>query len=481
MHGFAEYVEHDGLGLAELIRSGQVSAREVLDAAIERIEQLNPGLNAVVTKVYDEARAEAQALDRNAAFAGVPFLLKDLGGAQAGVPLSAGSRFFAHAAAPADAEIVRRHRRAGLMILGRTNTPEFGLNASTEPVLFGPTRNPYDPTRSSGGSSGGSAAAVAARMVPLAHASDGGGSIRIPASCCGLFGLKTTRNRNSYAPYAGEGLAGFSVEHVVSRSVRDSAAALDATAGPAPGDPYYAPPPARPFLDEVGAPPGALRIALATEAFNGVAVHPDCVAAARAAARLCEDLGHAVEEAAPSYDVEGLDANYNRIFAVGAAANIALRARAMGREPDAAGFERVTWAMVELGRQIAAPDYVMMLNRLHGISREIARFFETYDVLLTPTLAEPPVELGVLDMMSEDLAAYTERLWRFSPFTYPFNVTGQPAMSVPLSWNEAGLPIGVHFVGRYGDEATLFRFAAQLEQAQPWAERRPTEHASTGA
>ena len=481
MHGFAEYVEHDGLGLAALIRSGQVSPLEVLEAAIARIEKLNPSLNAVVTKVYDEARAEAQGLDRNAAFAGVPFLLKDLGGAQAGVPLSAGSRFFAHAAAPADAEIVRRHRRAGLMILGRTNTPEFGLNASTEPVLFGPTRNPYDLARSSGGSSGGSAAAVAARMVPLAHASDGGGSIRIPASCCGLFGLKTTRNRNSYAPYAGEGLAGFSVEHVVSRSVRDSAAALDATAGPAPGDPYYAPPPARPFLDEVGASPGALRIALATEAFNGVAVHPDCVAAARAAARLCEDLGHAVEEAVPSYDVEGLDANYNRIFAVGAAANIALRARAMGREPDAAGFERVTWAMVELGRQIAAPDYVMMLNRLHGISREIARFFETYDVLLTPTLAEPPVELGVLDMMSEDLAAYTERLWRFSPFTYPFNVTGQPAMSVPLSWNEAGLPIGVHFVGRYGDEATLFRFAAQLEQAQPWAERRPTEHASTGA
>ena len=229
----------------------------------------------------------------------MPFLLKDLGGAQAGVPLSAGSRFFAHAPAPADAEIVRRHKRAGLMILGRTNTPEFGLNASTEPVLFGPTRNPYDRARSAGGSSGGSAAAVAARMVPLAHASDGGGSIRIPASCCGLFGLKTTRNRNTFAPYAGEGMAGFSVEHVVTRSVRDSAAALDATAGPAPGDPYYAPPPARPFLDEVGTPPGRLRIALATTTFNGTAVHPDCVAAAEQAARLCADLGHAVEEATP--------------------------------------------------------------------------------------------------------------------------------------------------------------------------------------
>jgi amidase len=361
------------------------------------------------------------------------------------------------------------------MILGRTNTPEFGLNASTEPVLFGPTRNPYDRSRTSGGSSGGSAAAVAARMVPLAHASDGGGSIRIPAACCGLFGMKTTRNRNTLAPYAGEGLAGCSVEHVVSRSVRDSAAALDATAGPAPGDPYFALPPARPFLEEVGTPPGRLRIALATRTFNGTTVHPECVAAAQAAARLCEELGHTMEEAAPAYDVDGLDTNYQRVFAVGAAANVALRARVLGKEPEPAGFERVTWAMIELGRQISAPDYVMMLNRLHGISREIARFFETYDVLLTPTLAEPPVELGVLDMMSEDLEAYTQRLWRFSPFTYPFNVTGQPAMSVPLSWNEAGLPIGVHFVGRYGDEATLFRLAAQLEAASSWGERRPPE------
>jgi amidase len=477
MQGYTEYVDYDGLGLAELIRTGQVSVAEVLEAAIARIERLNPTLNAVVTKVYDAARAEAEALNAAAPFAGVPFLLKDLGGAQAGVPLSAGSRFFAHAPAPANAEIVNRHKGAGLMILGRTNTPEFGLSATTEPVLFGPTRNPWDLARTPGGSSGGSAAAVAARMVPLAHASDGGGSIRIPASCCGLFGMKTTRNRNTLAPYAGEGLAGCSVEHVVSRSVRDSAAALDATAGPAPGDPYYAPPPARPFRDEVGTPPARLRIALATKAFGGAPVHPDCVAAAEASARLCQNLGHVVEEASPAFDVEGLDANYNRIFAAWAAANIQLRARALGKEPDPAGFERVTWAMVELGRRIAAPDYVMMVNRLHGISREIALFFETYDVLLTPTLGEPPVELGVLDMMSEDLSAYTQRLWRFSPFTYPFNVTGQPAMSVPLSWNRAGLPIGVHFVGRYGDEATLFRLAGQLEQAQPWAERRPPEPA----
>jgi Asp-tRNA(Asn)/Glu-tRNA(Gln) amidotransferase A subunit family amidase len=475
MVGFQEYHRYDGLGLAELVRRREVTADEVLEAAILRVEALNPALNAVITKVYDQARAAAAAHDRSAPLAGVPFLLKDLGGAQAGVPLSAGSRFFAHAAAPADAEIVVRYKRAGLMILGRTNTPEFGLSATTEPVAFGPTRNPWDLARTPGGSSGGSGAAVAAGMVPVAHASDGGGSIRIPASCCGLFGLKTTRNRNSFAPYAGEGLAGCSVEHVVSRSVRDSAAVLDASAGPAVGDPYYPPPPARPYHDEVGSDPGRLRIALTTAAFGGQPVHPDCVAATLEAARLCEELGHVVEEASPAFDVLGLDQNYNRIFAVNAAANLRLRARALGREPDPAGFERVTWAMVELAGRIGGPDYVQMLNRLHGITREIAAFFETYDVLLTPTLAEPPVKLGVLDMMSEDLEAYTERLWRFSPFTYPFNVTGQPAMSVPLAWNGAGLPIGVHFVGRYGDEAGLFRLAAQLERARPWTDRRPPE------
>ena len=286
MSGFQDYQNYDGLGLAALVRAGEVTAEEVLEAAILRIEALNPALNALVTKVYDQARAAAAAHDRSAPLAGVPFLLKDLGGAQAGVPLSAGSRFFAHAATPVDAEIVVRHKRAGLMILGRTNTPEFGLSATTEPVAFGPTRNPWDLGRTPGGSSGGSAAAVAARMVPIAHASDGGGSIRIPASCCGLFGLKTTRNRNSYAPYAGEGLAGCSVEHVVSRSVRDSAAVLDATAGPGLGDPYYPPPPARPFLAEVGADPGKLRIALTTAAFNGGPVHPDCSAATRDGGRL---------------------------------------------------------------------------------------------------------------------------------------------------------------------------------------------------
>jgi Asp-tRNA(Asn)/Glu-tRNA(Gln) amidotransferase A subunit family amidase len=314
-------------------------------------------------------------------------------------------------------------------------------------------------------------------MVPLAHASDGGGSIRIPASCCGLFGMKTTRNRLTYAPYTGEGLAGCSVEHVVSRSVRDSAAALDATAGPAVGDPYFPAPPLRPYLVEVTAAPAPLRIALATQTFVGQPVDPDCVAAAEAAAKLCEELGHHVERAAPAYDVADLDVIYNRVFAIGAAAHVQFRSAFLGLTPEASGFERVTWSMIESAREVSAADYVVLLTRMHTISRQIQAFFSGYDMLLTPTLAEPPVKLGVLDMMSPDTRAYTERLWRYTPFTYPFNVTGQPAMSVPLAWNGAGLPIGVHFVGRYGDEAGLYRLAGQLEQARPWADRRPPDPA----
>ncbi|MEM7041284.1 MAG: amidase family protein [Pseudomonadota bacterium] len=463
----------DGLALAERVRAGEVSATELVDAAIARIEAHNPSLNAVVTKVYDQAREAAKHQPPAGPFAGVPFLLKDLGGALAGVPFSGGSRFFKDDCPPTDSVLVQRYKAAGLIPLGRTNTPEFGLNASTEPVLFGPTRNPWDTSKTPGGSSGGSAAAVAAGLVPLAHASDGGGSIRIPASCCGLFGLKTTRARNTMAPYLGESLAGCSVEHVVSQSVRDSAAALDATTGPATGDPYMAPPQAIPFLNLVEQAPKKLKIAIATAAFSGLPVHPDCVAAAEQAGALCEDLGHIVEPASPTFDAEKLDRDYNTLFAVGASSNIGQRATALGRELDPDKFERVTWAMMERAKSLSAIDYVQLLNGLHAISRDIARFLEDYDLLLTPTLAQPPVPLGHLDMMSEDLDDYTDRLWRFASFTYQFNVTGQPAMSVPLHWNSDNLPIGVQFVGAYGDEATLFQLAGQLERAAPWHDRHP--------
>lgn len=464
---------NDGLALAALVHSGDVGTTELVEAAIERIETHNPTLNAVVTRVYEQALEAAKEQTTEGPFAGVPFLLKDLGGALGGVPFSSGSRFFKDACPPFDSELVRRYKASGLIPLGRTNTPEFGLNASTEPVLFGPTHNPWNTERSPGGSSGGSAAAVAAGLVPLAHASDGGGSIRIPASCCGLFGMKTTRARNTMAPYLGESLAGCSVEHVVSRTVRDSAAALDISAGPAPGDPYLAPPPSRPFLDEVTAEPRKLKIAITTEAFSGTPVDQDCIDAATKAGKLCETLGHNVDFASPAFDAEQLDRDYHRLFAIGATANIKQRAQALNRQLDPDGFERITQAMMVLADDLKAVDYVQLLNRLHATCRQIGNFFESYDLLLTPTLAQPPVPLGHLDMMMDDLDAYTKRLWRFAAFTYQFNVTGQPAMSVPLHWNDDNLPIGVQFVGRYGDEATLFQLAGQLERAEPWHDRHP--------
>ncbi len=468
----------DGLALGKRVREGNVSAAELVEAAINRIEAQNPTLNAVVTKVYEQALEAAKKQTAKGPFAGVPFLLKDLGGALGGVPFSSGSRFFKDACPPSDSELVHRYKISGLIPLGRTNTPEFGLNASTEPALFGPTHNPWDTAKTPGGSSGGSAAAVAAGLVPLAHASDGGGSIRIPASCCGLFGMKTTRARNTMAPYLGESLAGCSVEHVVSRTVRDSAAALDATAGPAPGDPYIAPRPARPYLDEVSAEPRKLKIAITTEAFSGFPVHQDCMDAANETGKLCEQLGHTVEIASPKFNAEQLDQDYHRLFAIGATGNIRQRAQALGKPIDPDGFERITCKMMALADQFSAADYVQLINRLHTICRQIGAFFETFDLLLTPTLAQPPVPLGHLDMMMDDLNAYTDRLWRFAAFTYHFNVTGQPAMSVPLYWSNAGLPIGVQFVGRYGDEATLFQLAGQLERADPWHDRLPPVWAS---
>jgi amidase len=470
---FAEYDRYDALGLAQLVRDKTISAAELLETAIAKVEAANPRINAIVHKLYDQARADVAAGLPQGPFTGVPFMLKDLGAMQKGVPTSFGSRLFDGFIAEVDATITERYRAAGLVVLARTATPEFGLNASTEPVLHGPTRNPWDPTRSAGGSSGGSAAAVASRMLPAAHATDGGGSIRIPASCCGLFGLKPTRARNPSGPLVGEGWSGMSVAHAVTISVRDSAALLDATQGAAPGDPYPAPPVARPFLDEVGADPGKLRIALVTTPPDGTPVHADCVAAAESAARLCADLGHEIEPAT----LPAVPPIFNGATGVIICANLrnALeqRGRALGRAPGPKDVERVTWQMAEMGRQYTASEYAAAVQTIHGIGRTMASFFARYDVLITPTLARPPVALGHLDMMLEDLDVFTERLAGFMPFTPLFNITGQPAASLPLHWNAQGLPIGVQFAGRYGDEATLFRLASQLEAASPWRDRRP--------
>jgi amidase len=464
----------DATAQADLVRRREVQPRELVEAAIARIERLNPTLNAVVTPMFDDALERASAPLPDGPFTGVPFVLKDLTAQQAGVRYTEGSAFLADNVSTHDQELVLRQRRAGLVVVGKTNAPEFGILPTTEPRLFGPTRNPWDTSRTPGGSSGGTAAAVASGMVPMGHANDGGGSIRIPASCCGLFGLKPTRARNPLGPAIGDVLNGLACEHALTRSVRDSAALLDATAGPDAGDPYWAPPPARPYLEEVGADPGRLRIAVTTEAATGVPVDDECVRAVRETARLCEELGHEVFDFVP----EGLDGSalsdaFLTLYLSGVAAGIAGWARRTGRTPMEADFEPLTWAMREVGDSRSPADYLLAVGHLQLFSRQTARWFTGFDVWLTPVLAEPPLPLGTFDAPPDQPLLPLLRAGAWVPFTPVANVTGQPAMSVPLHWNDAGLPIGSHFVGRFGDEATLLRLAAQLEQARPWVARRP--------
>jgi amidase/6-aminohexanoate-cyclic-dimer hydrolase len=468
-----EYERRDGLGLAELVRKREVTPGELLEAAIARVEARNPAVNAVVTRLYDHGLAAVAAGLPRGPFTGVPYLLKDLAAGLAGAATTNGCALFRDDVATHDAEMVVRLKRAGLVIFGKTNTPEFGLSTSTEPRLFGPTRNPWALDRSAGGSSGGAAAAVAARILPMAHATDGGGSIRIPASACGLFGLKVTRARTPAGPDLGERWSGASNDHAVTRSVRDSAALLDATSGPDVGDPYWAPPPRRPFLSEVGADPGRLRIALATRAWNAHPVDPECAAAAVDAARLCEALGHQVEEARPEWDEEARGHANRIIISAHTAARLEMRAEVLGRPLAPEDVESHTWATFEYGRQRTAAEYARALAVVHSVGRAVGRFFTRHDVLLTPTMCQPPLELGILRMTNPDAAAFHQALLGTIAFTSPFNSAGNPAMSVPLHWTDGGLPVGVQFVGRFGDEATLFRLAGQLEQARPWAGRSP--------
>jgi amidase len=469
----AELTWLDGTAQAELVRKGEVTPRELVEAAIGRIEKLNPQLNAVITPMYDLARAAAAGPLPDGPFKGVPYLLKDLGATYAGVPQAMGSSFMKGIPSALDTVLTQRLKQAGLIILGKTNAPEFGLLPTTEPAAFGPSRNPWNLGHSAGGSSGGSAAAVASGMVSMAHANDGGGSIRIPASCCGLFGLKPTRGRISQGPLPGDEAIGLVNEHALTRSVRDSAALLDATEGPSPGDPYYAAPPARPFRKEVGADPGKLRIALMTQSITGSEVHPDCVTAAEDAAKLCSDLGHIVEEAAPDLQGDVIAQAFMAIWAVANAWNIDALARATGRTPRSDQFEPFTWALYEMGKSVLASDFLLAVAGLQQVARQVATFLGKYDLWLTPTLAEPPAPLGTFDPDPANPISPLLRSASYTPFTPLVNAIGSPAMSVPLHWNSRGLPIGTQFIARYGDEATLFRLAAQLEQARPWAERRP--------
>ncbi len=471
--GFSEYAEHDGLGLADLIRRREVSPAEVLEAAIENVERHNPRLNAVIYKAYDEARRTSAGPLPEGTLRGVPFLLKDLNLDVAGMPRTDGSVALRERVPAEDAELVKRQRAAGLVIFGKTNTPEFGITGTTEGRLFGPCRNPWNPDHIAGGSSGGAASAVASGMLPLAHASDGMGSIRIPASCCGLFGLKISRDRNPWWPEDVMRALPLSVHHCVSRSVRDSAALLDATGFAETRAPWAPPPKQGSYLDEVSLPPTRLRVAFTTTRPDGRLLHPEVKAAVEETARLLESLGHTVEERALPINQMLLYLALVPVASANMAAAVAEVAESLGRELREEELEPLTWSIVKNGRSVSGVQALRGMRWLQRLVREVAAFFEEVDVYLTPVTATPPPRIGHIDPLNPDPAELNQRQAESFPYTAPFNMTGQPAMSVPLAWTSDGLPLGMQFAARYGDEATLFRLAAQLEEARPWRQRRP--------
>lgn len=470
--GFPDYASYDGLGLAELVRKGEVSPAELADEAIARIEKHNPAINAVILKLYDLGREMAKS-PADGPFKGVPFLLKDAFGDIRGYPSRLGSRFRADTPATEDSDLAKRFRAAGLTFLGKTNVPEFTLLPTTESALYGPARNPWNVKHSTGGSSGGSAAAVAAGIVPLAHANDSGGSIRIPASSCGVVGLKPTRARASLGPDYGDVLSGLCHEHVVTRTVRDCAAMLDCIHGQEPGAPYVAPPVERPFLEEVSRAPGKLRIAFSKTNAAGTALHPENVKAVEAVAAKLASLGHDVVEAMPPLKPEEPGSLFLPIWAAWLSSEIELETARRGRGPKDDELEPLTRGLWEIGKTITASQYLILIKEAQGLSRRVGQFMTKHDVWLTPTLASPPIPLGLINVNEPDpLAAFAPAV-DYVPFTPIQNITGQPAMSLPLAMSSDGLPVGLMFSARFGDEATLFRLAAQLEQEMPWKHRRP--------
>jgi amidase len=469
---FDEYRKQDATALAGLVAKREVSAGEVMEVAIARAEQVNPAINAIVHRQYGQARKAITAGLPQGPLQGVPFLIKDLGFFETGEPATFGSSLFKDFIADHESAYVTRCKRAGLVFMGRSASPEFGLNPNTEPRLYGACRNPWNLACSAGGSSGGAAAAVSAGILPLAHATDGGGSIRIPAAQCGLFGLKPSRGRVSMAPDAGESWGGLSAGHVVSRSVRDSALMLDCTAGPEPGDPYAAPSPECAFVESLRRPPRTLRIALMLKDHRGANLHPECLKAVQGASKLCQSLGHVVEEADPRLDMVALRPMNARISAANTARTCMLRWKTLAREPNANDVEAATWAVYQRGLKVSAIEYVEAIAAVHAAGRKMAGFLTSYDVILSTTLAGPPPKLGYFDQ-DGDVQTFTDRVTQYLSVTPLHNATGTPAMTVPLHWTADGLPIGVHFAGRYGEEATLLRLAAQLEAAQPWFDRVP--------
>jgi amidase/6-aminohexanoate-cyclic-dimer hydrolase len=453
------------------VRRKDVSPKELLDEAIARTAKLDPEINAVVVKHYDHAGRQIAKGLPDGPFTGVPFLLKDLDLLE-GTRTTFGASIYKDDIADHTGTLAQRFLATGVTIFGKSASPEFGLMPTTESRLHGPTRNPWNLAHSSGGSSGGAGAAVAARILPVAHASDGGGSIRIPASACGVFGLKPTRARNPLGPDRGEGWAGFSVGHVVSISVRDSAAMLDAISGPELSSPYRAPPRERPFADEAKREPGRLRIAFTDRSPYGDAIDREVAAAVRDVAGLLDKLGHHVEERSPRLPADPA-AVMSVIVAANTALNVRLAEQRFGRAMTGNDFEMLTLASAHIAQKASSTDYVAAQLDAFRISRTLAEFLSTCDVFLSPTLCVPPLRIGELDTMSQDLSHIAPTLRRYMPGTAMFNMSGQPAMSVPLAWSSVGLPLGMMFAARFGDEATLLRLAAQLEQARPWKDKLP--------
>lgn len=491
---FEEYLTYDAIGLAELVKRKEISASELCNTAIQRIESYNPLLNAVVTFMYSQVSEQLEGPLEQGIFTGVPMLLKDLLAAYAGAPLTSGSRAFEFYIPDHDSEVVSRLKKTGSLIIGKTNCPEFGLMGVTEPELHGPARNPWNPEHTPGGSSGGSAAAVAAGMVPVATAGDGGGSIRIPAAYCGLFGLKPSRGRVPTGPDYGEIWQGAVSEHVITRTVRDSAAMLDAIQGPDVGAPYSITDPERPYLKEVGKDPGKLRIAFCTESPIQTAVDEECVKAVENTVKLLESLGHYVEEAKPDLDGIALAKSYTMMYCGEMAADLKAIPDLIGRRLNALDVELETKTLAVLGNACTAGEFVTAMREWGKASRIMGAFHEKYDTYVTPTTASLPARIGELKPRAhEELimklvnslkmgkilksSGLIDQLaidsLRRTPFTQLANFTGQPAMSVPLHWSSKGFPCGVQFIGRFGDEATLFRLAGQLEKALPWFDMRP--------
>ncbi len=480
MISFNDYTSCDGLGLAELVTRKELKPEELVATALAAVENVNPKLNAVVQTLAPQAEAELRGGLPQGPFTGVPFLIKELVLHAKNVRCDMGSKLAHGFVSPEDTELMARFRRAGLVLVGTTQTPELGYSPTTETVLFGPVHNPWDLTRSAGGSSGGSAAAVAAGIVPIAYANDGGGSIRIPASCNGLVGLKPSRDRVPDGPDYGDPLCGLACEFAVTRSVRDAAALLDAVAGADVGAPGHPVPPDRPYLEQVSTPPGRLRIAWTTTPPSGAKIDPECEKAVHDTVRLLTDLGHTLVEERPRYDWDAFLDSVHVIWTAYTTAVVNDLATAFGRKPGPDNLEAATLACYEDGNRYTAADLFKALTHGNLLSRQVGAFFQSVDAFLTPTIARTPAPLGEFDQNRKGMTGmeWTRQIFTYAPFTAVFNSTGQPAISLPLHWSASGLPIGVQIAGRFGDEATLFRLAAQLEQARPWAGKRPPVHAA---